>query len=153
MSVLEIILIILVVALAVALFMQVKAARKQAEDGQQLLSDYQRRVDEQQRLLEDYNSLSKNFENIGKGYEQALLLFDKMADIRHHLELIAKNDKDPDSVARLEDLLKKLPGVEVDESGNITANGETINKIMIDGKTFFMDDPQNVPESDRPFSL
>ena len=49
----------------------------------------------------------------------------------------------------LEDLLKKLPGVEVDESGNITANGETINKIMIDGKTFFMDDPQlaskNIP--------
>ena len=29
-----------------------------------------------------------------------------MADIRHHLELIAQNDKDPDSVARLQDLLK-----------------------------------------------
>jgi len=42
----------------------------------------------------------------------------------------------------LEDLLKKLPGVEIDESGNITANGETITKITIDGKTFFLDDPQ-----------
>ena len=42
----------------------------------------------------------------------------------------------------LEDLLKKLPGVEVDESGTITANGETITKITIDGKTFFLDDPQ-----------
>ena len=39
-------------------------------------------------------------------------------------------------------LLKKLPGIEVDDSGNITANGETITKITIDGKTFFLDDPQ-----------
>lgn len=108
MTILEIILLVIVVALAMALFFQMKAAKRQSEDGQQLLNDYQRRADELQRLLEDYNSLSKNFENIGKGYEQALLLFDKMADIRHHLELIAKNDKDPDSVARLEDLLKKF---------------------------------------------
>ena len=42
----------------------------------------------------------------------------------------------------LEDLLKKLPGVEVSSDGTITANGETINKITIDGKTFFLDDPQ-----------
>ena len=49
----------------------------------------------------------------------------------------------------LEDLLKKLPGVEVDESGAITVNGESIKKITIDGKTFFLDDPQiaskNIP--------
>lgn len=49
----------------------------------------------------------------------------------------------------LEDLLKKLPGVEVSESGSITVNGETISKITIDGKTFFLDDPQlaskNIP--------
>ena len=42
----------------------------------------------------------------------------------------------------LEDLLKKLPGVEVSSDGTVTANGETINKITIDGKTFFLDDPQ-----------
>lgn len=42
----------------------------------------------------------------------------------------------------LEDLLKKLPGVEVASDGSITANGETIKKITIDGKTFFLDDPQ-----------
>ena len=42
----------------------------------------------------------------------------------------------------LEDLLKKLPGVEVNSDGSITANGETISKITIDGKTFFLDDPQ-----------
>ncbi len=42
----------------------------------------------------------------------------------------------------LEDLLKKLPGVEVSEDGTITQNGKTISKITIDGKTFFLDDPQ-----------
>ena len=49
----------------------------------------------------------------------------------------------------LEELLKKLPGVEVGADGSITANGETITKIMIDGKPFFLDDPQlaskNIP--------
>ena len=49
----------------------------------------------------------------------------------------------------LEQLLKKLPGVEVGTDGSITANGETIKKITIDGKTFFLDDPQlaskNIP--------
>jgi len=49
----------------------------------------------------------------------------------------------------LEELIKKLPGVEIDESGNITANGKTINKVMIDGKEFFLDDPnlatKNIP--------
>ncbi|MCR5244476.1 MAG: TonB-dependent receptor family protein [Bacteroidales bacterium] len=42
----------------------------------------------------------------------------------------------------LEDLLKKLPGVEVASDGTVTANGKTIEKITIDGKTFFLDDPQ-----------
>lgn len=42
----------------------------------------------------------------------------------------------------LEDLLKKMPGVEVDTEGNITVNGEQITKIMVDGKEFFSDDPK-----------
>ena len=49
----------------------------------------------------------------------------------------------------LEQLLKKLPGVEVEADGSISANGQTIKKITIDGKTFFLDDPQlaskNIP--------
>lgn len=42
----------------------------------------------------------------------------------------------------LEDLLKKIPGMEVSEDGSITHNGRSIDKITIDGKTFFLDDPQ-----------
>ena len=37
----------------------------------------------------------------------------------------------------LEELVKKLPGAEVDENGKITINGKEIKKIMIDGKEFF----------------
>ncbi len=43
--------------------------------------------------------------------------------------------------AVVEDLLKRLPGVEVGTDGSITANGQTVTKILIDGKEFFSDDP------------
>tara|TARA_A100000171_G_C2140629_1_gene156007 strand:+ start:34932 stop:37709 length:2778 start_codon:yes stop_codon:yes gene_type:complete len=43
--------------------------------------------------------------------------------------------------ANVEDLLKKLPGVEVDEEGQITVNGKPVNKILVNGKPFFGDDP------------
>ena len=42
----------------------------------------------------------------------------------------------------LENLLKKLPGFEVASDGSVTVGGQTITKITIDGKTFFLDDPQ-----------
>ncbi len=51
--------------------------------------------------------------------------------------------------AVVEDLLKRLPGVEVSADGKITANGKEIKKILIDGKEFFSDDPtvasKNIP--------
>ncbi len=42
--------------------------------------------------------------------------------------------------AVVEDLLKRLPGVEVGSDGKITANGKEVTKILIDGKEFFADD-------------
>lgn len=42
----------------------------------------------------------------------------------------------------LEDLLKKMPGVEIASDGKVTVNGKEIKKIMIDGKEFFSDDPK-----------
>ena len=44
--------------------------------------------------------------------------------------------------ANAEDLLKKLPGVEVDVDGNIKAQGEEVTKIYVDGKEFFGKDPK-----------
>jgi len=44
--------------------------------------------------------------------------------------------------AVVEDLLKKMPGVEIDSEGKITVNGKEINKILVDGEEFFSDDPK-----------
>lgn len=43
--------------------------------------------------------------------------------------------------AVVEDMLKKLPGVEVAKDGSIKAQGETITKVKVDGKEFFGSDP------------
>lgn len=40
----------------------------------------------------------------------------------------------------LEELVRKLPGAEVDDSGNIKINGKSVSKIMVDGKEFFNND-------------
>ena len=53
----------------------------------------------------------------------------------------------PDAV--VEDLLKKLPGIEVDRAGNIKAMGEDVKKVLVDGREFFGSDQKlatrNVP--------
>ncbi len=49
----------------------------------------------------------------------------------------------------LEELVKKLPGAEIDDDGNITINGKTVTKILVDGKEFFLNDKnmalKNIP--------
>lgn len=51
--------------------------------------------------------------------------------------------------AVIEDLIKRLPGVEVGSDGSITANGQSVTKILVDGKEFFGEDPtvatKNIP--------
>ena len=48
--------------------------------------------------------------------------------------------------ATVEDLLKRLPGIQVDKDGKITAQGETVQKILVDGEEFFSDDPKVVTQ-------
>ena len=43
--------------------------------------------------------------------------------------------------AVVEDLLKKLPGIEVDKNGSITSQGREVNKVLVDGDEFFGSDP------------
>ncbi|MEO9022033.1 MAG: TonB-dependent receptor [Ginsengibacter sp.] len=43
--------------------------------------------------------------------------------------------------ATVEDLLKELPGIQVDKDGKITAQGQQIQKVLVDGDEFFSDDP------------
>lgn len=50
---------------------------------------------------------------------------------------------------RVEDLLKKFPGVTVDAQGKITAQGKTVEKVLVDGEEFFGDDPTLVTKNLR----
>jgi Outer membrane protein beta-barrel family/Carboxypeptidase regulatory-like domain len=51
--------------------------------------------------------------------------------------------------ATVEDLLKKLPGIQIDRNGQITAQGETVKKVLVDGEEFFGDDPTLVTQNLR----
>jgi Outer membrane protein beta-barrel family/Carboxypeptidase regulatory-like domain len=68
----------------------------------------------------------------------------KKDTVEYNAEMFATK---PNAVA--EDQLKKLPGVQVDASGNITAQGEKVTRVMVNGKRFFGDDPKlatrNIP--------
>lgn len=43
--------------------------------------------------------------------------------------------------ANVEELLRRLPGIQVDKDGNITAMGERVKKVLVDGEEFFGSDP------------
>ncbi|MGB0985550.1 MAG: carboxypeptidase regulatory-like domain-containing protein, partial [Saprospiraceae bacterium] len=49
--------------------------------------------------------------------------------------------------AVVEDLLKRLPGVEVEKDGSIKAQGEEVQKVVVDGKEFFGTDPQTATKN------
>ncbi|MFS4457398.1 outer membrane beta-barrel protein [Maribacter sp. 2304DJ31-5] len=49
--------------------------------------------------------------------------------------------------ATVEDMLKKLPGVEVDTEGKITVNGKEVNQVLVNGQVFFSDDPKIATKS------
>ncbi len=47
----------------------------------------------------------------------------------------------------VEDLLRRLPGIDIDASGNISTQGKDVKRIYVDGKTFFSDDPTTVTKN------
>jgi hypothetical protein len=51
--------------------------------------------------------------------------------------------------AKVEDLLRQFPGISVDENGQITAQGKTVTRVLVDGDEFFGDDPTLVTKNIR----
>lgn len=51
--------------------------------------------------------------------------------------------------SKVEDLLKQLPGIQIDRDGKITAQGQKVNKVLVDGEEFFGDDPTLVTKNLR----
>ncbi|MEM9142814.1 MAG: outer membrane beta-barrel protein [Bacteroidota bacterium] len=49
--------------------------------------------------------------------------------------------------ASVEEVLKRLPGVEVDSDGNITVNGKEVDNVLVNGQVFFSNDPKVATKS------
>ncbi|MDE3235873.1 MAG: TonB-dependent receptor [Bacteroidota bacterium] len=54
-----------------------------------------------------------------------------------------------DPNANVQDLLKRLPGIQVNSKGEITAQGQKVEKVLVDGEEFFSDDPAVVTQTLR----
>lgn len=51
--------------------------------------------------------------------------------------------------ADVQELLRKMPGIQVNSKGEITAQGERVKKVLVDGEEFFSDDPAVVTKNLR----
>jgi hypothetical protein len=51
--------------------------------------------------------------------------------------------------AKVEEIIKQLPGIQVDKDGKITAQGQRVKKVLLDGEEFFGDDPTLVTRNIR----
>lgn len=51
--------------------------------------------------------------------------------------------------SKVEDLLRQMPGVQIDKNGKITVNGQPVPKVLVDGEEFFGDDPTLVTQNLR----
>lgn len=104
-----------------------------------------------------YETVTRNVEMAGKNVNlgeiamtESSILLQETTVVGVKTEIVVKEDTieyNADSYrtqpnAVVEDLLKRLPGVEVDSDGKITANGKEITKILVDGEEFFSDDPK-----------
>lgn len=47
----------------------------------------------------------------------------------------------------VEDLLRRLPGIDVDADGNISTQGKDVKRLYVDGKTFFGNDPKSITKN------
>jgi hypothetical protein len=85
------------------------------------------------RLLQDV---------IIKGQATAIKIKGDTTEFNAKAYVIQPND-------RVEDLIKQFPGIEVDKDGKITAQGKTVEKVLVDGEEFFGDDPTLVTKNIR----
>jgi hypothetical protein len=107
--------------------------------------------------LEQYLSVNTRVKTaIGNIYlkEDGILLSEATVEAKAP-EIVIKGDTTEYNAAAykvqesavLGDLIKKIPGAEIDSEGKITVNGKDISKILVDGKEFFSEDPKTASEN------
>jgi len=68
------------------------------------------------------------------------------------IEYDASTFQVPDG-STVEDLLRRLPGIELEQDGSITADGKDVNKVTVDGKSFFGSDPKAATKNLPAFKI
>jgi hypothetical protein len=106
-----------------------------------------------------YATYQKRISAVGAGGDINAGSIKMIPQDRELEELVIKGEKAPVTVKRdtiefnagsfkvkananVEDLLKKLPGVEVETDGTVRAQGEQVQRVMVDGREFFGRDPK-----------
>ncbi|WP_214072535.1 outer membrane beta-barrel protein [Mucilaginibacter sp. dw_454] len=79
---------------------------------------------------------------IVKGHTTAIKIKGDTTEFNAKAYVIQPNDK-------VEDLIKQFPGIQVDKDGKITAQGQKVGKVLLDGEEFFGDDPTLVTKNIR----
>jgi hypothetical protein len=77
-----------------------------------------------------------------KGEVRAIKIKGDTTEFNAKAYVIQPNDK-------VEDLIKQFPGLQVDKDGKITAQGQKVEKVLLDGEEFFGDDPTLVTKNIR----
>jgi hypothetical protein len=126
-----------------------------SSDNYILLATYPNYADYTEEFVLDSNHLLKDFGNIKltplsvllneviiKGTISAVRIKGDTTEYNAKAYKLNPNDK-------VEDLLKRLPGIQVDRNGRITAQGQAVNKVLVDGEEFFGDDPVLVTQNIR----
>ena len=100
-----------------------------------------------QALHINFNFKNGQVADLGKRYLSAKILAEVTIKGERIPVIIKKDTIEFDAEAFktrpnavVEDLLKKLPGVQVDQDGHITVNGKDVSKIKVNGKPFFAND-------------
>ncbi len=94
-------------------------------------------------LSDSIKIISKDFFLVQKSILINEVLIQRQRDVKINgdtTEFNANNYKLLEN-ASAEDLLKLLPGLKVDKDGKVTAYGEAVNKVYVDGEEFFGEDP------------
>ena len=98
---------------------------------------------QEQDITKDFNlSLDNNLDAIELSYEMPVT-------VRGDTLIYNADSFTNGSERKLEDVLKNLPGVEINEDGQIEVEGKVVNKLMVNGKDFFDGDTKlaskNIP--------
>lgn len=120
-----------------------------------LLVSYPGYADYVEKFSIDATQTTKNFNSIIL-ITKALLLNEVIVKGQHTMLKIKGDTLEFDSKAfkiepnaKVEDMLKQIPGMQVDRNGKITAYGQQIEKVLLDGEEFFGDDPTLITKNIR----